>query len=697
MSSSQHLSSQSQSESIRQQYKLQCRVCKSYNFDEDDETGFMVCNDCGAQLLEYTQESFALDDGNVGTTIQGRLNLKKLYTRNRKNINIDDNTNVKFNIDLKEFLSAYQYALKLLTEKLSLIIDLCNSNELLEKVKSLWFSYLHSFRRNNINMATLLLHNNSNNEVIFKYLPPSGTLLLGFLYFACRILRLWITPVDLVKWCSQGVLPYYRLLNYLPNDIKSKLIDNSKFIFRLEVLSPTLIFYHTVKISEIIGITIPQLNAPLIAKTYILGLGLPKEVWEIYVKISCLFTDADPFIGMESWNEHYAENIMAAIIISCKFCRWTQWSIAIIEEAVKTKYSNFNQSNIRIHGNNNKTISINKNEMIKPISIPQSITELDNITRNEIPSLLKKIMLILNSNNENSKVSNNNININNKKKKRIDKNRNQYNYFRGIKYKGKDIFNDAVKSLLGITYKNFGNSELTLRMIFESNTNGDNSSNCFSLPIKYCNDAQICPIILNGGQIHNSNMIPELSKGNITKVNAIKKVKLLNNIDLIRNKEIAPYLLYVNDNAIPGNINDNNIDVNIFKNSSSTEGHFHVQYLVILERFARYLRTSPNLLHKLVDKYERQIYDLIEPFNINKSKAINISKKNEEIYDSKSFFPSFTNSKINTNNIEFTDGFNFNNSIRVMPFLKQLGMNILYKDDGNNNSDESSSSSDSEN
>lgn len=428
--SSQHLSSQSQTEGIRNQKLLQCRVCKSTNFDEDDETGFMICNDCGAQALEYTQESFALEDGNAATKHNGRLNFKRLTSKSKQRVKSENILKNSFDIDLTEFLSAYQYSLKFLAEHLAVVADLSNTHELLGELKSLWLAYLNAFRKNNVNMTSLLLHTNSNHDVIFKFLPPSGTLLLGFLYFACRLLRLWVTPADLVKWCTQGDLPYYRLFTMLPPDKKRMLANNSKFMFQLEVMSPTLIFYHTVKISELIGKTIPQLNTPLIAKTFILGLGLPSEVWDVYVKISCLFTAGDPFHGLESWNEHYSENIMASIIIACKFCRWTEWSITTVEEALKTNYSNSNFLSIRSRRKNiSKSISIDTiTESVVPLQIPLSMSELDYVSRMRLPELLGKMKKVLLVNTEHVAGIVDNLD-NNNKKKRIDQNRIQVFFY----------------------------------------------------------------------------------------------------------------------------------------------------------------------------------------------------------------------------------------------------------------------------
>jgi hypothetical protein len=140
--------------------------------------------------------------------------------------------------------------------------------------------------------------------------------------------------------------------------------------------------------------------------------------------------------------------------------------------------------------------------------------------------------------------------------------------------------------------------------------------------------------------------------------------------------------------------------MNTLYNSSSTEGHYHTQYLVLLERFARYLRTSPNLLHKLVDQYERKIFDLLNPSDVHKSRVNDLGKHHvhSEKYDSTSFNPEKNIPDVDTNNIQTYDdlnGFKFSNSMNIMPLLKQLGINILHKDDKNENTENYDSNDDS--
>jgi hypothetical protein len=258
-------------------------------------------------------------------------------------------------------------------------------------------------------------------------------------------------------------------------------------------------------------------------------------------------------------------------------------------------------------------------------------------------------------------------------------------------------------------YKNGNSPEIPFGKIFENNnptssstsTSSSNTRNSsWKVQETYSSDANISPVFLNGGQIANCKLIP-CKKGDDTAKSAIEKVKQLNNGETFRSHRV-PYILYANDNAIPGTVNDRNINNNTLHNSSSTEGSFHVQYLVLLERFARYLRTSPNLLHKLVDQYETQIFGLLNPKDIDKPLVNNLGTSHafREMYDSSSFFPEIEHKSVDPSNVKTYDdfdGFKFSDNINVMPILKQLGINILHKkDENNNNNDDDDDSSDSD-
>ena len=192
-------------------------------------------------------------------------------------------------------------------------------------------------------------------------------------------------------------------------------------------------------------------------------------------------------------------------------------------------------------------------------------------------------------------------------------------------------------------YKTDANAEIDFETIFGTSSN----NSYWKIEANYSEESSICPIMFSGCQVLNSKLNRKSTKNSVsafTKNDAIKKMKQLNNGESIHSHRI-PYILYVNDNAIPGTINDRNVLANILYNSSSTEGHFHVQYLVLLERFARYIRTSPNLLHKLVDQYERQIYGLLNISDIHKSRVHDLGKHqyaHSEKYDSTSFNPGNT-------------------------------------------------------
>lgn len=262
-----------------------------------------------------------------------------------------------------------------------------------------------------------------------------------------------------------------------------------------------------------------------------------------------------------------------------------------------------------------------------------------------------------------------------------------------------------MKSVLLSAYRNGNKNEIAFCKIFETDYDRITCNSNWQQQAVYSSDSHTCAVVVNGNQIPNSQLIPhqqsvlsEIKKG------SIKRVKKLNNGDFIHKRRV-PYILYVNDNAIPGTINDRAINANQ-THSSSTEGNFHVQYLILLERFARYLRTSPNLLHKLVDQNETHFYGLISPSDIHKSKVTSLGKSNKahnEIYEFSTFFPDMKQNSLDPTNAKTyddLDGFNFDNNISTMPLLRQLGLSILYNEDNQkqnkkNDNDDDNNSSDS--
>ena len=119
---------------------------------------------------------------------------------------------------------------------------------------------------------------------------PTKHLFLTIVYFASRILRSWVLPSDIYRWCIQGLIPYKHLLDELPLHISSKLskqdcsmINNDRY--KLNSKYPMQMLYNTHILADTLRLKLPNLNSVLIAKAFIRDLGLPAVVWDKFVCI----------------------------------------------------------------------------------------------------------------------------------------------------------------------------------------------------------------------------------------------------------------------------------------------------------------------------------------------------------------------------------------------------------------------------
>ncbi len=101
--------------------------------------------------------------------------------------------------------------------------------------------------------------------------------------------------------------------------------------FQTETLLPTHsnIFYHSVALADMLSIAYPPLNCLLITKRLCSCLGLPGIVHHMYGKLIQL-GEAIPTTmkSIDTFTEHYVENLVAVLLMSIKFCpSWHLWSI----------------------------------------------------------------------------------------------------------------------------------------------------------------------------------------------------------------------------------------------------------------------------------------------------------------------------------------------------------------------------------
>ena len=197
-----------------------------------------------------------------------------------------------------------------------------------------------------------------------------------------------MVAADIVRWCESGLVPYNTLFEALPDSCKVDIIKENAAFFVSVVsgsvfICPGRILCLSESLIASLDIPMPPLNAPLVARSIIKQLGLPREVWLHYQSLAQLLLpacDGSAIDGAEAFGQHYTESIMAAITIACKCCyQWTHWAL------VK-----------RLCGGNaacNSSGAVLHEE--EEFSMPISIAESTLTPRYHLPMLLQRVQAIV--------------------------------------------------------------------------------------------------------------------------------------------------------------------------------------------------------------------------------------------------------------------------------------------------------------
>jgi RNA polymerase I-specific transcription initiation factor RRN7 len=116
---------------------------------------------------------------------------------------------------------------------------------------------------------------------------------LGMCYLGMHSLRLPFTTGDIIKWVSSNNLVYYRAIQHLPADMKSRLPQHYRRALDPEiVLTPRHLQRSVMKLVFFFQqghqITFPPLNRPLLLFRLIQELALPLEIYAATSRIASL-------------------------------------------------------------------------------------------------------------------------------------------------------------------------------------------------------------------------------------------------------------------------------------------------------------------------------------------------------------------------------------------------------------------------
>lgn len=308
-----------------------CPVCRGTSFYEDD-SGDFYCSRCNTQSQELFAESFDVEDALENRQDGGPNFTRVKRPRARKGtLNLVEIAP----IELEVLLQAYQWCLRLLAEKTA---ELAALPRLVDQVWTLWRRYLLRWRASGRKLRPAFFSYLDSYDDFFSddyALPhpmlPTKYLLFGFVDLAARQLGSGLIPADLVRWAFEGRLPFANFVGCLPDELKDQLGRwGGALLAKGDYLTTTNVFFHTCMLAESLGITVPFLNSPLVARSIIAALGLPKGCWTAFCAMTQMFRRAKPLPSLDFLEEHYPERIMAACICAMKLQRnWTSWEYVI--------------------------------------------------------------------------------------------------------------------------------------------------------------------------------------------------------------------------------------------------------------------------------------------------------------------------------------------------------------------------------
>ena len=376
-------------------------------------------------------------------------------------------------------------------------------------------------------------------------LPLSKTLLISFVYLALRLKRTWILPSDLVRWIDNGLIPFTNLYGILPDSVKKGYITETASFFYSKSYTSTL---------SHLQLSYQSLSLAKSLCIYVPPLNAPL--------VAKAFIDQ---LGLPEKVWHYYGKI-AQIMMTPEKGRpiegadpfgehYPEYIMAVIIIACKCckGWSRWGLEKAS-HTDENNSSSKETEIFVMPVNIAES----KRVPRSQLPLLLETADKLIPKPRYSSLL---------KVNKGIMEVLATFNF----PYKSAQPQSDTSQS------QSFSPSpSLHSRIHWDRLTT-------FNTTLKPRNIAVHHNILIDDFLTYNEkNVIKGLDGmyAPIFKTN-IKRSELRN---------YCPYVSYGR------------------KTKGAVPGLHHMQYLLLVERFARHLHCSPGLLHTLVEKLDEQIF-----------------------------------------------------------------------------------------
>jgi hypothetical protein len=618
----------------------------------NSNSGYIFCSDCGFQSQDFVAEA-ADDDDNMQLYGAGSRNLRSEWMRKvlrdvgekRQRVAkiITDEEDIS-RLDPLKMLDIYQYSLRSLFNTVLGILRVEDSNQMefyRRNLRELWFAYLdqwssgsnctdcrveNSFIRSKHHSCTIAVH--------MKYHPLllTKTALLGFMYLALRVSRSAVLPCDMVRWCEEGILPYANLwdsmlMRYASETHGTDYSRHLRWFYRTPDGGPRRfitadgILFLTSAVAQAINRSIPCLNTPLVALHMINQLGLPGSVWQHYVRICQL---------------HHSEHVPLRGLEALDQ-QHAEHVMAAVICAVKlcpdwTMWSlHWNRCGSRSKDSSSGHTSAAAVAIPAgptPIPMPESVDEARCLPREMLQQYLQQVKSISPSLDINSAA--------------VD------TTTFSDKIKHKYPFNIAIARSIGSV-----------------GTTGSSYSQEEGLSCDYKETSCCLPSVAVHGESLALEDLCAATRRAMKDLHGTMK-RRIGAVESVTNQDYRLYISYV-------------------RHEEDVTSSHHVQYLILLERCAKYLRCYPQVMHDLVTNIDRQIMLLIA----SRGSMDNCSDGSKKKLSSSSSSTSSDYRHSKLSNAE-KGAFKYRrSSASTLPTLRQLGLtHSLEVIDSSSSSDE---------
>jgi hypothetical protein len=160
-----------------------------------------------------------------------------------------------------------------------------------------------------------------------ELVAPSMPLVLALVYLACRWVQNGIVPMDLVRWCRDGTLPYFSGFSFIPSELLSAAKHIQGFFTPAFVPSPSQITFLCCRLATAIEITMPPINLEAVGMRYALSLGLPSASVEAFWSLVAS-ARRRPDSRLHVFLDHASPmHVMALLVVSVRLCPgWHKWT-----------------------------------------------------------------------------------------------------------------------------------------------------------------------------------------------------------------------------------------------------------------------------------------------------------------------------------------------------------------------------------